>query len=154
MHGCLLLQLRMRKAFRTKEAKAGMLQKAYRGRAERRRAKAYFVLRRLVFTHVHVKALQAALNGHKVEAACTLQKMFRGNAARREFLLKQSAAMRMQRVYRGRNGRIYFKQLEHTAVVEKGKVFLWAVERLQARYRGRRTRAQMHDFFLRVCAHV
>eukprot|EP01048_Picozoa_sp_COSAG05_P027374 COSAG05_NODE_7960_length_751_cov_6.245882_1_plen_76_part_10 len=31
-----------------------------------------------------------------------MQKMFRGNAARAEFLLKQASAVKMQRVYRGR----------------------------------------------------
>ena len=48
----------IRRAFKHRSQKVGMIQNAYRARDERRKAKAYFVLRRLLFTHIHVRGFQ------------------------------------------------------------------------------------------------
>jgi hypothetical protein len=150
----LTLQSRMRGAFRAREVGAGKLQRAYRARDERRRASAYFVLRRLLYAHVYRSAYQQALLQQQDQACTAVQRMMRGKSAKRDYLIKRAAVCRMQRVWRGRQGRLYATEKDQERVVAQGQVFLWAVERLQARFRGRRTRAHMSAYFLQVAATV
>ena len=150
----LVLQRGMKRYYNAKAAGSTVLQKAYRRRMENKRRHAYFVLRRLIWTNLHVRGLEEVKNAHKLQAALTMQRMMRGKAQKNEFLIKKAAVLRIQRNYRGKLGRAQYQVLNGQRYKERGEKFLWAVERLQACFRGKRMRRNMHDYFLQVASAV
>ena len=83
-----------------------------------------------------------------------MQRMMRGKNGKNDFLIKKAAVVRMQRAFRGKMGRQQYRLLNNERYKERGEKFLWALERLQARYRGRKMRRNMFDYFLQVAAVV
>lgn len=150
----LVLQRGMKRYYDAKMEKSSVLQKAYRRRMENKRRHAYFILRRLIWTNLHVRGLEEVKNAHKIQAALTMQRMLRGKAQKNDFLIKKAAVLRIQRNYRGKIGRAQYQVLNTQRYKERGEKFLWAVERLQACFRGKRMRRNMNDYFLQVASVV
>ena len=150
----LVLQRGMKRYYDAKMAKSSVLQKAYRRRLEAKKRHAYFILRRLIWTNLHVRGLEEVKNAHLIQAAVTMQRMTRGKMQKNEFLIKKAAVLRIQRNYRGKLGRAQYQVLNNQRYKERGEKFLWAVERLQACFRGKRMRRNMHGYFLQVASVV
>ena len=117
----------MKRYYNAKAAGSTVLQKAYRRRMDNKRRHAYFVLRRLIWTNLHVRGLEEVKNAHKLQAALTMQRMMRGKAQKNDFLIKNAAVLRIQRNYRGKLGRAQYQVLNGQRYKERGEKFLWAV---------------------------
>ena len=108
----LVLQRGMKRYYEEKMQGSTVLQRAYRKRQEAKKRHAYFILRRLIWTNLHVRGLAEVKNAKLAEAALTMQRLRRGKTGKSDYLILRAAVSRIQRVYRGRHGRRQYEELK------------------------------------------
>jgi hypothetical protein len=144
----MVLQIKFRRAVNFRHQRATVLQSRFRGHAHRRREAADAVLGNLLHMVGKRMDYQRMLHQEKEEAGLCIQRMIRGKKNRTDFDRKRLAVMQMQRVWRGSQARTYYLDQRQGKRRADGQRFLWAVNQLQARFRARKMRRAMLQFFL------